>query len=224
MNFQLPSCILFDLDGTLLDSLPGIEFSVREAFKTCKLPLPQKSLRELIGPPIRTILSQAGNIAGQSTLDTLERAFRASYDREGWHRTVCFPETDRVLRMLRERGHRLFVVSNKPRHISVQILEKEGILEYFEAIVTRDSRCPGYRRKEEMIESLLAERVVPLADCLMAGDTREDATAAAAVGIKFIWMSYGYGNLAQMSSVPVAHKLDSVSQLLALLTKEPVCD
>lgn len=224
MNVSLPACILFDLDGTLVDSLPGIEFSVREAFSTCELPLPKKSLRELIGPPIRTILSQAGNVAGQNTLDALERAFRASYDGEGWRRTVCFPEADRVLRMLHERGHRLFVVSNKPRHISVRILEKEGILGYFEAIVTRDSRTPGYRGKEEMIGSLLAERAVPVEDCLMAGDTREDAAAAACVGIKFIWMTYGYGNLAQMPSVPVAHTLDSISQLSALLTKEPVCD
>ena len=221
MNGQLPACILFDLDGTLVDSLPGIEFSVREAFKSCRLPLANESLREMIGPPIRTILSQAGNVKEESSLDTLERAFRASYDGEGWRKTVCFPAAGQVLRRMHGRGHRLFVVSNKPRHISLQILERERLLQYFEAIVTRDSRLPDYRGKEEMIGALLADRVITVEDCVMVGDTSEDARAAASAGINFVWMSHGYGTAVQMSSVPAVPKVDSLSQLLPLLLKEP---
>jgi phosphoglycolate phosphatase len=224
MNGHLPACIFFDLDGTLVDSLPGIEFSVREAFSTCKLPLPKERLREMIGPPIRTILSRAGNVVEESSLDALERAFRASYDGKGWRKTVCFPGANLVLRMMYKRGHRLFVVSNKPRHTSLQILKRERILEYFEAIVTRDSRSADYRGKEEMIGALLAERVITGQKCLMVGDTTEDANAAASAGIKFIWMTHGYGTVAQMSSIPVAYTLDSFSQFLPLITKEPFCD
>ena len=62
MRFLLPRCIIFDLDGTILDSLPGIEYSVNSAFAFRNLQIPQRSLRELIGPPIRTILSEAGKI------------------------------------------------------------------------------------------------------------------------------------------------------------------
>lgn len=220
MNGQLPSCILFDLDGTLVDSLPGIEFSVREAFKSCRLPLAKENLREMIGPPIRTILSQAGNVKEESSLDTLERAFRASYDGEGWCKTVCFPAAERVLRRMHEGGHRLFVVSNKPRHISLQILERERLLKYFEAIVTRDSRSPDYRGKGEMIGALLTDRVIAVENCVMVGDTTEDAKAAASAGVNFIWMTHGYGTPVQMSSIPVAHTLDSLSQLLPLMLKE----
>jgi phosphoglycolate phosphatase len=214
--------ILFDLDGTLVDSLPGIEFSVREAFNTCKLPLPKESLREMIGPHIRTILSRAGKIAEEGSLDRLEHAFRASYDSVGWRKTVCFPDAHRILQMMHERGHRLFVVSNKPRHISLQILERERILKYFEAVVTRDSRSPHYRGKDEMIEALLAERLIIGEKCLIVGDTTEDANAAASAGIKFIWMTHGYGSVIQMSSLPVEHTLESFAQLLPLITKEPV--
>jgi phosphoglycolate phosphatase len=126
--------------------------------------------------------------------------------------------------MMHEQGHRLFVVSNKPRHISLQILEKEGMVTYFEAVITRDSRTPNYSGKKEMIETLLAERGIPAEACLMVGDTREDANAAASAGIKFIWMTHGYGNLVRISSTPVARTLDGFSQFLPLLTKEPVCD
>lgn len=221
MKGSLPACILFDLDGTLVDSLPGIEFSVREAFSRCKLPLRKESLREMIGPPIRTILSRAGDVAAENALDALERAFRASYDGEGWRKTVCFPEASKVLRMMHQRGHRLFVVSNKPRQISLQILKRERILDYFEAVVTRDSRSPDYRGKEEMIQTLLAERRITGEKCLMVGDTTEDANAAASAGIRFLWMTHGYGSKAQRSSVPVLQSLDSFSQFLPLMMKEP---
>jgi phosphoglycolate phosphatase len=224
MNGYLPACILFDLDGTLVDSLPGIEFSVRQAFDSCGLPVPKQSLREMIGPPIRAILSRAGNVNEGGTLDTLEQAFRASYDGEGWQRAVCFPKAQRVLRQMHDGGHRLFVVSNKPRHVSLQILEREDILQYFEAVITRDSRSPNYCGKEEMIRAVLAERSLGSEQCLMVGDTTEDANAAAAARIKFIWMTHGYGSAAQMSSFPVAHSLESFSQFLPLITKEPICD
>jgi len=68
-----------------------------------------------------------------------------------------------------------------------------------------------------MIESLLGERAIADQDCVLVGDTAEDANAAAAVGIDFIWMTHGYGIPAQMSSVPVALTLDCFSQLLPLI-------
>jgi phosphoglycolate phosphatase len=219
MNGQLPDCILFDLDGTLVDSLPGIEFSVGEAFSRCNLPLAKKSLRELIGPPIRTILSRAGNVVEEGTLDALEHAFRVSYDAEGWRKTKCFPDVDRVLRMMHERGHCLFVLSNKPRHASLQILEREGILQYFDLVITRDSRSPNYGGKEEMIGALLAERGIIEKDCVMVGDTAEDAKAAAAAGIKYIQMTHGYGAAGQLSGFPAALTLDSFSQFFPFINE-----
>jgi phosphoglycolate phosphatase len=210
---RLPNCVLFDLDGTILDSLPGIEASVRAAFVARDLPVPAGSLRELIGPPIRTILSRAGNITDETILDALECAFRQHYDSEGWQRTLCFPEAARVLEKMRQRGHRLFVVSNKPRQVSLKILEKEGILDLFETIVTRDSRSPAFERKEEMIRTLLAEGDIATENCVMVGDTIEDAGAAAAAGVSFIYMTHGYG-LVDAASVPAAYKLEKFMEFL----------
>ena len=220
----LPDCIFFDLDGTLLDSLPGIEYSVREAFAACHLPVPEGSLRALIGPPIRTILAHVGNIDDHVTLDRLEHAFRASYDGGGWSKTVCFPDAGRALESMRYEGRRLFVVSNKPRHISVKILSAEGILDLFETVLTRDSRSPVYSGKEEMITELLTKRSISSKDCLFVGDTAEDAEAAAACGVKFALMTHGSGSMADIDSAPVACRPDHFSQLLPLMGKEILRD
>lgn len=217
MSHRLPRWLLFDLDGTLLDSLPGIESSVRAAFTSCRLPQLHTNLRGMIGPPIRAILSRTGEIEDPRILDCLEREFRADYDTQGWRKTVCFPHTGPVLRLMRERGYRLLVISNKPRHISLRILENEQILELFEEIVTRDSRSPAYAGKEEMIGAIQADRHISSTDCLIVGDTIEDAKAAASAGIRFAFMSHGYGTLDDIASVPVAWRLDSLSEFLPLL-------
>jgi phosphoglycolate phosphatase len=214
---RLPQWILFDLDGTLLDSLPGIESSVRAAFTTCRMPQLHTNLREMIGPPIRVILSRAGAIENQESLDCLERAFREDYDTRGWRKTLCFPDAGPVLRLMREHGFQLLAITNKPRHISLRILENERILELFEEIVTRDSRSPAYSDKEEMIRTIQAERHISPTNCLMVGDTIEDAKAAASAGIRFAFMSHGYGTVDETTSIPIEWKLDGLSEFISLL-------
>lgn len=212
--------MIFDLDGTILDSLPGIEFSIRAAFDQRRCPLRTDDLRGLIGPPIRNILAQSGGIRDHAALDALESAFRSSYDAEGWRRTVCFPHAASVLGSLRTRGHRLFVVSNKPRHISLRILKHLQLIGLFEEILTADSRTPAYPGKTEMLGSLLRRYGLAAEDCLFTGDTIEDAEAAATAGMGFVYMKHGYGDIPDTSLLPVSLKLDSFAGFFPLLTEE----
>lgn len=210
-------CMLFDLDGTLLDSLPGIEFSIRAAFEACKLPMQRHDLRDTIGPPIRDILLRvAGDGVDQGQLDALEAAFRISYDAHGWQRTVCFPGGAEVVRTAQGRGHRLFVVSNKPRAVSLRILQEIGILSCFERVVTRDSRVPPYPDKAAMIAALLNDCPLSPGNCLFIGDTMEDATAAISTGVPFAFVTHGYGNVRELESLHQSRRLNDLTQLLAV--------
>jgi phosphoglycolate phosphatase len=208
---NLPQAIFFDLDGTLLDSLPGIAFSIKEAFTDCGLPMQPIDLADIIGPPIRTILALAATQATDSDLDLLERAFRNSYDSDGWRKTLLFPGANVMLREAHGLGIQLFVVSNKPRHISVKILEREGMLVLFNAILTRDSSDPPYTGKEQMIEHLLQSFQLDADRCIMVGDTMEDAHAATAMQVPFAWVAHGYGKLP--SNQAVALRIHSFQEL-----------
>ena len=215
---NLPEAIFFDLDGTLLDSLPGIEFSIEQAFLSCGLPKQPIDLRQTIGPPIGKILALASPHATESELVLLERAFRTSYDSDGWKKTLVFPGCSAMLREAHALAIRLFVVSNKPRHISANILEREGILPLFLAVVTRDSVEPPYPSKAHMIEHLLHTFQLQPARCIMVGDTTEDAHAAAAMQVSFAWVAHGYGEL--LPSQAIAYRIDSFPEFLPTLIKE----
>ena len=220
MNGRLPRCLLFDLDGTLLDSFPGIAYSVKAAFHAAGLPERNFDLDKLIGPPIRTILSRAVETEDPSLLDALEQHFRASYDSEGWLKTICYEGVHEVLQTMKQKGHLLFVVSNKPRHISVRILEAEGIAPFFEKIYTRDSKQPPYISKEDMLHQLLVEHRLDPQDCAMIGDTMEDASASTMNKIGFIFMEHGYGALPLEH--PVMLRLGRFSEFLPYLAVESI--
>jgi phosphoglycolate phosphatase len=209
------AAVLFDLDGTLLDSLPGIRHSAEAAFAECGLAMGEVELRGLIGPPIRVILSRMGERElSEGELDALERAFRVSYDSEGWKMTPHYAGAAEALRAMQAVGKRLFVVSNKPRHISVRILEAEGTLGLFEEVVTRDSREPAFAGKVEMMRYLMQKWEIAAAGSLMVGDTIEDAEAAFEVGMRFCLMSHGYGEVPEEAGFPVAFRLDHFSELM----------
>ena len=209
---MLPSCVLFDLDGTLLDSLPGIEHSVRHACQVVGVPCPEVDLRSLLGPPIRIILGRALRIEDERLLDRLESAYRAHYDTEGWNKTNCFAGAREMLETLKDQGRRLFVISNKPLRVSLQILQFERLESFFDRIYTLDSRLPPYGSKAEMIRDFLDVYEVSSLDCLMVGDTIEDVTASAVHGMAAAWMEHGYGAIPQ--DLHVLYRFRSFAEFL----------
>jgi phosphoglycolate phosphatase len=178
-------------------------------------------LRLLIGPPIRTILwRMAAKPPTGDELDQLERSFRWSYDCEGWKMTPHYEGAAELLRSLQAGGRRSFVVSNKPRHISMKILEEGGTAGLFEEIVTKDSRTPMYQDKQEMMRYLLQKWEITPGECLMVGDTMEDAEAASKTGMGFCLVTHGYGAVPESSTVRVAFRIDHFSELVSLGTQE----
>lgn len=218
MNFQIPQFVLFDLDGTLVDSLPGIAYSMNQACRALNIAPPSADLRSLLGPPIKAIFSKLLATDDVSLLDRLEAAFRSSYDSEGWRKTSCYDNARETLEALKAGGHHLFVVSNKPFHIATRVLQSEGILPLFEKIYTRDSRQPHYVSKTEMIEDFLSDHAVFPSQCMMVGDTMDDITAAAETQVAAAFMQHGYGEVP--SDFPETFRLRNFSDFLVWLVVE----
>lgn len=185
--------VIFDLDGTLVDSAPGIQWSVEAAMKACGVAVACPDLTPLIGPPVRTILSMAAGTNEPAELDGLERAFRVSYDTDGWRRTQIQPGVRPMLDGLQSAGMVLWMVTNKPKHATHLILPELGIAGYFRDIVCRDSIVPAFGSKHEMLTDLLEREAMHREESILVGDTMEDCDAAARAGIGCALVQHGYG-------------------------------
>ena len=185
---------IFDLDGTLVDSLPGIAWSIDEALAACALPPSSMELRPLIGPPIRSILATVSGLSDEEALDRLEMAFRASYDGPGWRKTLCYAGVPELLRDLQAQGVGLWIVTNKPSRATASILRDLGLEKFFQEVVSRDSRSPAYRSKAEAAGDLIERHGLNRHECLFVGDTEEDRRAAAEIGVRCVVVPHGYGS------------------------------
>lgn len=186
--------VIFDLDGTLVDSLPGIEASTSHAIAAC-LPgraLPQ--LRELIGPPIATMLANVWPDLPDAELDKLVAAFRAHYDEHGCRLSEPYPGVREVLDELKAHGVRMHVLTNKPLKPTLAILELNGIRGHFGDVISPDSVQPMFTVKLEGARLLRDRHQLDPATTLVVGDGLDDLKAAESCGFSFAVAAFGYGS------------------------------
>jgi phosphoglycolate phosphatase len=181
--------VVWDLDGTLVESLEGIQASFEHALGGAALsPL-------AIGPPLLEMLAAALPEAGEEELDRVAAEFRAHYDHEGWRRTVCREGALETVAALAAAGVRQFVVTNKRAAPTASILRELGLMEHLEAAWSPDSRQPPFASKGEVLRALLAESGIDPAEAVYVGDDPRDRDAAAAAGVAFVGVAHGYGAL-----------------------------
>jgi phosphoglycolate phosphatase len=185
--------IFLDLDGTIADSLPGIQNSIRAAFAALGKPTPTNDLRSLIGPGIRKILARIDPALATWELDFLEKHYRQSYDTSGCLETTLYPGVRDTLEKLLCCGAHLFIVTNKPRLAALNVLNHLQLTSYFREVLTFDSSQPPYESKGMMLRELIVKYGVDPSRAQMVGDTVEDKNAAEEVRIRFIFAAYGYG-------------------------------
>jgi phosphoglycolate phosphatase len=207
--------VLFDLDGTLSDSAPGILAALRHAFAANGLPpLDAHTEQALLGPPFYESLPP---LIGAARLPAVVDAYRAHYGAGLMYETHVYEGIERVLAALRGAGARLAVATSKPEHYAVPIVEHLGLAGYFET-VGGDELDGSLPTKALVIDKVLRRLGGPTAaDVIMVGDRAHDVLGARAHGIDCVGAGWGYalpGELEQAGADPIC---PSPAQLLAAL-------
>jgi len=212
--------IIFDLDGTLVDSLPGIEYAVQKAINSVLTVSMSVGLRPLIGPPICHIFRKIFPNIEEQKLDMLVREFRKNYDSIGWQKTVLFDGVKDILGQLKNAGINRFLVTSKPKIPTWNILNQLQLNEYFLDIISPDVINPPFLSKAEGVAYLINVLRLDVSKTLMIGDTQEDAKAAKACGIQFVAVRYGYGSFQDDLMNNIKYKINNISELWTIISEE----
>ncbi|GBD44034.1 Phosphoglycolate phosphatase [bacterium HR40] len=190
--------IVFDLDGTLVHTLPDIAAALSRVFTAHDLPAPDESrVRRMIGDGARTLVARALEAAGveadDARIDTLYRAFLDDYGANACVASRPFPGVIETLAELHGRGHPLGVCTNKPERSTHLLLDGLGLAPFFAAIVGGD-RLP-FRKPDPRHLGAVLDRLAPQdgTTAVMVGDSRNDLLAARGLGIRCVLVRHGYG-------------------------------
>lgn len=186
--------ILWDLDGTLTDSQPGIYNSIYHALDKLGYPHPDsKHMKKFIGPPLLESFDRYCGMDEETARKALE-GYREYYNVKGYLENSVYPQVPEALEALKNAEKRLSVATSKPENFARRICDHFGLSKYFE-FIGGASLDEVRNNKIQVIEYVLGElQVTDKSKVLMVGDRRHDAEGAEINGIDCMGVLYGYGD------------------------------
>ena len=182
--------VLFDFDGTLFDTGPGITNCLREAFLKCGYAVaPDDDLKRFVGPPLLQAFREFFGIVGADS-EKLLLTYRVIYAEKGVFDCTPIPGAEHFLRRLRERGIKTAVATSKPLRFANAILERFGFDKYFCAVCGIDDD-ESIGKSQIVAQAMNRIGAVP-AETVMIGDRKFDVLGAAANGIPCIGLDTGF--------------------------------
>ena len=218
-NIKEKKYILFDLDGTITDSMEGITKSVQYALS--KFEINVDNLNELckfIGPPLKDSFMKYYNFSEKEAERAIE-FYREYFEKNGIYENLVYDNIEEIFKSLKEQGKYLLIATTKPTFFAEKILAYFNLSHYFELV--SGSNMDGTReKKDEVIEFALKEKnITDYSKVIMIGDREHDVIGAKKLGIESIGVLYGYGDYNELSSSGADYIVKDVQELKELLCK-----
>jgi phosphoglycolate phosphatase len=211
------SAVLFDLDGTIVDSAPGITATLAYTFEQLGLPIPTPAeLVAYVGPPILDSFRDLAGFSPELSARALS-IYRAKYLETGVFDATVYPGIADVLRDIHEAGIPLSLATSKPETPATLILERYDLTQYFD-VITGASDDEVRSAKKDVVEEALRRLRAIGADTrhpVMVGDRSHDVHGAAEHDVPTIFVRWGYGS--RPEEVGAIAVVDDATQLGSLL-------
>lgn len=216
---KLPKLVMFDLDGTLLDSVPDLAAAVDSMLiQLGRPPADIEQVRQWVGNGALVLVQRA--LAGKfdySAISALEakpalQLFLQAYAQEGSRSQVYSGVLD-TLAALKDKGIKLAIITNKPEQFLPELLHSHGLTDFFDWIVGGDT-LPEKKPDPMGLLWVMQQAGVTAEQSLFVGDSKNDIQAAKAAGVSCVALSYGYNHGQPIELEQPALVIDNLSQLL----------
>lgn len=193
MNKLKCKYILFDLDGTLTESDPGITRSIQYALEKHNMPCPPlEDLKIFVGPPLGEMFMEIFGVTKEKA-DEMLVSYRERYTTVGKFECNVYAGVKETLKKLKDMGKVLCVATSKPESSAAEVLEHFGLTGYFD-FIGGDTAKHERKNKTAVINHVInSMNISDKDDVIMVGDTYYDVLGAKESGIKCIGVLYGYG-------------------------------
>lgn len=211
--------VLFDLDGTLSESAPGIRYSLEETLKKMGQPVPDLSDYSVyVGPPLINTLMNLCSMTKEEAQNATE-IYRGIYNTVGKYKNKLYDGMEELLIALKDSDAKIAVATSKYEPFAEDVIKIIGAYDYFDKIC--GSNLDGSRKnKKDIVEYARKELGLSENDkMVLVGDTFYDTKGALAAGIDFIGVNYGYGNKSLMVESGGKNFADTPMDILKFLTE-----
>ncbi|MDD4572951.1 MAG: HAD hydrolase-like protein [Sphaerochaeta sp.] len=214
MKFKLA---IFDLDGTLMDTSPGIFATANKAVELVgrKPEHDITQLKKFIGPPIVQCFINTYNLEEELIADAIEH-YRKEYNVRGQFGAKEYPSIKQTLQKLSERGYLLAVGTLKSEELALSMMDHFGFAPYFSSI--RGGDLTSKLSKADIVNKVLSDLNVDASEAVLIGDTIHDEEGAKEANVSFIAVDYGFGfPRGQEKTDSMMAVVSSPEELLSLL-------
>ena len=201
--------IIWDLDGTLLDTTSGVTYAVKYTINQLGLNMPSDDvIKSFVGPPMQLSFK---NLYGMNEEEALKAAnlFRSNYKEKSLFMAELYQNVLNVLETLKQKGYVMAVATNKSHENAMQILTYFGIDKYCDFMMGSD--FGGVLKKADIIKKCLEELNVLPEESVYIGDSIFDLKGAEEIGMEFIGVTYGFDF--KKGDVTTHRMVDSLKEL-----------
>lgn len=222
MSLNNPEMVLFDLDGTLVDSAPDLAYAIDTMLEQVGLPKRGvEKIRHWIGNGIERTVKRAliDNMDGEPDPDLYERAypvFIETYTKNAARLTQFYDGVTEVMEYLKKNNYKIGCVTNKREKFTHIVLKELGIFNDFGIVISGDSLPEKKPDPLPLLHAAKHFNVKP-ENSLMIGDSLNDVQAARAAGFKILCVSYGYNHGKDIREINPDAVVDSLAELPGLL-------
>ena len=210
--------VLFDLDGTLVDSGIGVTNSVAYAMKKFGItPPPRNELFKFIGPPLVQSFKEFCGFDDEKTILAI-KYYREYYSEKGILECTMYDGVLELLESLKQKGYKIALATSKPEIYATRVVENKGIMPYLDYLGAATTDEKTRATKEAVIEytlSMCDEK--DRQKILMVGDRHFDINGAKAYGLDSVGVTFGYGDRQELLEAGANYIVDSMQELDSLL-------